>query len=176
MTHHVFIVYICRERIYKLLSESESGTRNQILDRLNHFHLKTRLCLCLLIIHSDDNIFSHSPNQDFNSISFSFYLFQINNTQKEEDGDYVAAKRKTNAATVVIVEKQHPKRKHVVLGELPNLLNVIVPTAQNPHKEKLQCQKNPNRISHLPQTTPFLHPRSMNLMFPTSSSIFMQWR
>ena len=141
MTHHVFIVYICRERIYKLLSESESGTRNQILDRLNHFHLKTRLCLCLLIIHSDDNIFSHSPNQDFNSISFSFYLFQINNTQKE-DGDCVAAKRKTNVATVVIVEKQHPKRKHVVLGELPNLLNVIVPTAQNPHKEKLQCEKN----------------------------------
>ncbi|KAL5189756.1 putative cyclin-A3-1 [Glycine soja] len=55
-----------------------------------------------------------------------------------------ASKRKANAATIVIVEKQHPKRQRVVLGELSNLPNIIVPKTQNPRKEKLQCRKNPN--------------------------------
>uniref|UniRef100_A0A0R0K7Q6 B-like cyclin n=1 Tax=Glycine max TaxID=3847 RepID=A0A0R0K7Q6_SOYBN len=55
-----------------------------------------------------------------------------------------AAKRKANAAIVVVVEKQHPKRQRVVLGELPNLQNLIVSKIQNPRKEKLQCRKNPN--------------------------------
>uniref|UniRef100_A0A0R0K3P9 B-like cyclin n=1 Tax=Glycine max TaxID=3847 RepID=A0A0R0K3P9_SOYBN len=55
-----------------------------------------------------------------------------------------ASKRKANAATIVIVEKQHPKRQRVVLGELSNLPNIIVPETQNPRKEKLQCRKNPN--------------------------------
>ncbi|XP_027902007.1 putative cyclin-A3-1 isoform X2 [Vigna unguiculata] len=52
-----------------------------------------------------------------------------------------AAKRKaTAAAPMVVVEKQHPKRQRVVLGELSNL-----PTAtQNQRKQKLQCRKNPN--------------------------------
>ncbi|CAJ1973438.1 unnamed protein product [Sphenostylis stenocarpa] len=55
-----------------------------------------------------------------------------------------AAKRKATAATVVVVEKQHPKRQRVVLGELSNFPSLIVPESQNPRKEKLQCRKNPN--------------------------------
>ncbi|KAK7410070.1 hypothetical protein VNO78_00560 [Psophocarpus tetragonolobus] len=55
-----------------------------------------------------------------------------------------SAKRKANAASVVIVEKQHPKRQRVVLAELPNLPNLTVPQTQNPLKEKLQCRKNSN--------------------------------
>ena len=42
-----------------------------------------------------------------------------------------AAKRKANAATIVFVEKQYPnKRQRVVLGELPNLQNLIVSETQ----------------------------------------------
>ncbi|KAH1244476.1 putative cyclin-A3-1 [Glycine max] len=56
-----------------------------------------------------------------------------------------AAKRKANAATIVFVEKQYPnKRQRVVLGELPNLQNLIVSETQNSRKEKLLCRKNPN--------------------------------
>ncbi|TKY75009.1 putative cyclin-A3-1 [Spatholobus suberectus] len=67
-----------------------------------------------------------------------------------------AAKRKTNAATIVVVEKQHPKRQRVVLGELPNLPNIIVPETLNPRREKLQCRnaKKPtptNNIISSPQ-------------------------
>ncbi|KAH1109733.1 hypothetical protein AAZX31_04G042500 [Glycine max] len=56
-----------------------------------------------------------------------------------------AAKRKANADTVVVtVEKQHPKKQRVVLGELTNIPNLILPETQSPRKEKLQCRKNPN--------------------------------
>ncbi|KAK7352457.1 hypothetical protein VNO80_17879 [Phaseolus coccineus] len=57
-----------------------------------------------------------------------------------------AAKRKATAAvaTVVVVEKPHPKRQRVVLGELSNYPNAIVSETQNQCKEKLQCRKNPN--------------------------------
>ena len=56
-----------------------------------------------------------------------------------------AAKRKANADTVVVtVEKQHPKKQRVVLGELTNIPNLILPETQCPRKEKLQCRKNPN--------------------------------
>ncbi|XP_014500422.1 putative cyclin-A3-1 [Vigna radiata var. radiata] len=53
------------------------------------------------------------------------------------------AKRKRNEA-VVVVEKQHPKMHRVVLGELPNLPNLIVPENQNLPKQKVSCWKNPN--------------------------------
>ncbi|XP_027356133.1 putative cyclin-A3-1 [Abrus precatorius] len=55
-----------------------------------------------------------------------------------------AAKRKANAANVVVVHNQHLKKKRIVLGELPNIPNLIHPATLNKHKEKLQCQKNPN--------------------------------
>ncbi|KAG5033993.1 hypothetical protein JHK87_008903 [Glycine soja] len=56
-----------------------------------------------------------------------------------------AAKRKAIADTVVVtVEKQHPKKQRVVLGELTNIPNLILPETQCPRKEKLQCRKNPN--------------------------------
>ncbi|XP_027904819.1 putative cyclin-A3-1 isoform X1 [Vigna unguiculata] len=45
---------------------------------------------------------------------------------------------------VVVVEKQHPKMHRVVLGELPNLPNLIVPENQNLSKQKVPCLKNPN--------------------------------
>lgn len=53
-----------------------------------------------------------------------------------------AAKRKATAAAapMVVVQKQHPKRQRVVLGELSNFPNAT----QNKRKEKLQCRKNPN--------------------------------
>ncbi|XP_020212850.1 putative cyclin-A3-1 isoform X2 [Cajanus cajan] len=51
-----------------------------------------------------------------------------------------AAKRKANAAAVVMVDILHPRKQRVVLGELPNFSNV--PTTQNLRKEKLPCRKN----------------------------------
>ncbi|XP_017435680.1 putative cyclin-A3-1 isoform X2 [Vigna angularis] len=58
------------------------------------------------------------------------------------------AKRKRKEA-VVVVEKQHPKMHRVVLGELPNLPNLIVLKNQNLAKQKVSCWKNPN-IKKLP--------------------------
>ncbi|KAK7310823.1 hypothetical protein RJT34_08574 [Clitoria ternatea] len=55
-----------------------------------------------------------------------------------------AAKRRANASTIVLVENQYLKKQRVVLGELPNLPNLIVPATLNHPKEKLQCQKNTN--------------------------------
>ncbi|KAK7390451.1 hypothetical protein VNO78_25761 [Psophocarpus tetragonolobus] len=56
-----------------------------------------------------------------------------------------ATKRKAATVTAVVtVEKQHPKRQRVVLGELPNLPNLIVHETQYKCKENLQCLKNPN--------------------------------
>ncbi|CAJ1973435.1 unnamed protein product [Sphenostylis stenocarpa] len=62
-----------------------------------------------------------------------------------------AAKRKE---AVVVVEKQHPKKHRVVLGELSNLPNLIAPETQNLRREKLQCRKNHNikKLSSLNST------------------------
>ncbi|KAL2346452.1 hypothetical protein Fmac_000452 [Flemingia macrophylla] len=75
----------------------------------------------------------------------------MTNTQKkqkqkqEQMETRAAAKRKANLATTVTVEK-HPKRHRVVLAEVSNLPNSIVPPNLNLlRKEKLQCRrKNPN--------------------------------
>ncbi|ESW08719.1 hypothetical protein PHAVU_009G069000 [Phaseolus vulgaris] len=53
-----------------------------------------------------------------------------------------AAKRKKESG--VVVEKQHPKKRRVVLGELSNLPNLIVPKTQDLSKQKRQCLKNSN--------------------------------
>jgi len=58
-----------------------------------------------------------------------------------------AAKRKR---TGVVVEKQHPKKHRVVLGELSNLPDL----SENLSKQKRQCRKNPNikKLSFLNNT------------------------
>ncbi|KAK7410071.1 hypothetical protein VNO78_00561 [Psophocarpus tetragonolobus] len=50
-----------------------------------------------------------------------------------------AAKRK---ATLVVVEKQHPKKQRVVLGELRNLPNITVSETQNPRKRRKTISHN----------------------------------
>ncbi|RDX89048.1 putative cyclin-A3-1, partial [Mucuna pruriens] len=67
-------------------------------------------------------------------------------------GDSAAAKRKATAGPVVVVQKQHPKRQRVVLGQLPNLPNLIVSESHDPPKQKLQCRKNPNAKKPIPIT------------------------
>ncbi|WVZ17985.1 hypothetical protein V8G54_005307 [Vigna mungo] len=72
-----------------------------------------------------------------------------------------AAKRKATAAAappMVAVQKQHPKRQRVVLGELSNFPNAT----QNKRKEKLQCRKNPNLKK--PSSTEFI-PSSSSSQF-----------
>ncbi|KAK7352456.1 hypothetical protein VNO80_17878 [Phaseolus coccineus] len=63
-----------------------------------------------------------------------------------------AAKRKKES--VVVVEKQHPKKHRVVLGELSNLPNLIVPKTQDLSKQKRQCLENSNfkKLSSLNNT------------------------
>ena len=41
-----------------------------------------------------------------------------------------AAKRKENIATTVMVKKQNCEKQRVVLGELPNLLNLLLSETQ----------------------------------------------
>jgi len=63
-----------------------------------------------------------------------------------------AAKRKKESG--VVVEKQHPKKRRVVLGELSNLPNLIVPKTQDLSKQKRQCLKSSNikKLSSLNNT------------------------
>ncbi|RDX60205.1 putative cyclin-A3-1, partial [Mucuna pruriens] len=70
-----------------------------------------------------------------------------------------AAKRKATAAPTIVVEKQHPKRQRVVLGELPNSTNLIVPETQNPHRQKLQCRRNPNAKKPIPTNNTLSSPQ-----------------
>lgn len=51
-----------------------------------------------------------------------------------------AAKRRAEA--VNLVQNQSPKRKRVVLGELPNLTNLIDPVNSNPGLEKPKYRRN----------------------------------
>ncbi|ESW08720.1 hypothetical protein PHAVU_009G069100 [Phaseolus vulgaris] len=82
-----------------------------------------------------------------------------------------AAKRKATAAVapVVVVEKPHPKRQRVVLGELSNYPNAIVPETQNQRKEKLQCRKNPNLKKPSPANST---PLSSQIVQPYVSDIY----
>ncbi|KAJ1375545.1 Cyclin-like, partial [Sesbania bispinosa] len=52
-----------------------------------------------------------------------------------------AAKKRANAAAPVLLGNRQVKRQRVVLGELPNLPNLILP--QSPQKQKLRCRKYP---------------------------------
>ena len=113
------------------------------------FILETALCLCLSFIHTHDTSFSLiHPTLQLHLLpsisSFSICSKFTSHTGKKME-TRAAAKRKANAATIVFVEKQYPnKRQRVVLGELPNLQNLIVSETQNSRKEKLLCRKNPN--------------------------------
>lgn len=92
----------------------------------------------------------------------------------EREMETRAAKKRANAAPLVVVEKQH-KKQRVVLGELPNLLpNLNVPAAiSNQRKEKLQCRKNP-KLKKSASTLPLLDLKSQKQVDSDNNAKFAE--
>ncbi|KAK7351608.1 hypothetical protein VNO77_11183 [Canavalia gladiata] len=84
-----------------------------------------------------------------------------------------AAKRRANAVNIVQLENPQPKKKRVVLGELPNLANLVAPNTLNQPKGKENLQPWKNPVKRLALSKRILPCPDLNLDDPQIDNLYV---